>query len=318
LASRFSIVNSPLTAAEFTGGSQPVSPLGDAAMFNFFFRPYVPGFRVRPQDDVARFNLDRNASGVEEQETNWFDGMRPGLAASQDPDPTQTLASPPGVEDPAQPASSQLPEWFYKLVTMPLPWLSTAVDPRAGRRIVPYAPLINPGRAYQATNQDGLVTGDTRASADGTSAPPDLSSVDAPSAEQWPSSDTEDQPRNSGAAATQEINPQPAAQQAILNTWLPRLADGQPYAEAGSVKPQDPWGAGKARLPTGLLPTLSVRPDADFNFIPVKSGDDAMQQQLLETQRKNQATPPSIAGRPPILRPKTQEFPSLLKATADG
>ena len=190
-------------------------------MFDFFFRPYVPGFRVRPQDDVARFNLDRNASGVEGQETNWFDGMRRGSAASQDPDTTQTLASPPGVEDPAQPASPQLPEWFYKLVTMPVPWLSTAVDPRTGWRMVPYAPLINPGGAYQATGQDGLVTGATRASAEGISAPPDLSSVDEPSAEQWPSSDTEDQPRSSGVAAMQEINPQPATQQTILNAWLP-------------------------------------------------------------------------------------------------
>jgi hypothetical protein len=29
-------------------------------MFNFFFRPYVPGFRVRPQDGVPGFNVDEN------------------------------------------------------------------------------------------------------------------------------------------------------------------------------------------------------------------------------------------------------------------
>jgi hypothetical protein len=37
-------------------------------MFNFFFRPYVPGFRVRLQDDVPGFK------------------MRPGPATPQDPD----------------------------------------------------------------------------------------------------------------------------------------------------------------------------------------------------------------------------------------
>ena len=29
-------------------------------MFKFFIRPYVPGFRVRPQEDVPGFNIDEN------------------------------------------------------------------------------------------------------------------------------------------------------------------------------------------------------------------------------------------------------------------
>src|SRR6266850_5650806 len=83
------------------------------------------------------FNLDEN--GVQRQERIGFDGMRPGLAP------------PPGVENPVQLAPPQLPARLYNLATMPLPSLSNAFDPVSGRRIVPYAPLINPVRFYPTT-----------------------------------------------------------------------------------------------------------------------------------------------------------------------
>jgi hypothetical protein len=71
-------------------------------MFSRDFRPFVPGFRVRPQNVLPGFNLDENESGLQRQETTGFDGTRPEL---------------------------QPPTWLYQLLTMPVPQLSTAFDP---------------------------------------------------------------------------------------------------------------------------------------------------------------------------------------------
>jgi hypothetical protein len=49
-------------------------------MFNVF-PPTVPGFRVRPQDDVPGFDIDEN--GLPRRERTWSDGVRPGPATSQ-------------------------------------------------------------------------------------------------------------------------------------------------------------------------------------------------------------------------------------------
>ena len=81
-------------------------------MFNLFFRRYVPGFRVSPQDDVAGFNvgpqddapgfnLDEN--GVPQQKTTWSDGLRPGSVALQDLNAPQLRTPPPAVH--ASPAA---------------------------------------------------------------------------------------------------------------------------------------------------------------------------------------------------------------------
>jgi hypothetical protein len=53
-------------------------------MFNFFFRPYVPGFRVGP-DVVPGFNIDDN--GLPERASASSDGTLPGAT---DPDAAQT------------------------------------------------------------------------------------------------------------------------------------------------------------------------------------------------------------------------------------
>jgi hypothetical protein len=59
-------------------------------MFNFLFRPYVPGFRVRLQDDVPGFDIDENS--LPRPETTWPDEIRPGPVTPQDPDAVQTPA----------------------------------------------------------------------------------------------------------------------------------------------------------------------------------------------------------------------------------
>src|SRR5258707_15885651 len=62
--------------------SQPVSSTGEPTMFNLFFRPYVPGFRVRPQEDVPGFNIDEN------------DGLVPGAGTLRYLDGAQTQTPP--------------------------------------------------------------------------------------------------------------------------------------------------------------------------------------------------------------------------------
>jgi hypothetical protein len=87
-------------------------------------RQDVPGFNVGTQDDAPGLNLDEN--GLEQQETNWSDGILPGSVTPQDLNVRQTPTPPTGEEAPIPPAPPQLPEWLYKLVTMLPPPLSTA------------------------------------------------------------------------------------------------------------------------------------------------------------------------------------------------
>jgi len=173
----------------------------------------VPGFNVGSQDDAPGFNLDEN--GVLQQNTTWFDGLRPGSVALQDlnapqpkigfnlnknekppregsspsemspevaapeyPDTTQTLSFSPGVEDPPPPVPSGVPDWLYNLPgAIPLPLPSSVFYPRTDPRIVPYDPLINPIWPYPTTNQNMRRTGDTRAYVPEISSSPGLGST---------------------------------------------------------------------------------------------------------------------------------------------
>src|SRR6266851_3549091 len=50
-------------------------------MFNVFSQTGLPGFRVRPQDDVPGFNVDEN--GLPRRDSTWPDGTSPGSATPQ-------------------------------------------------------------------------------------------------------------------------------------------------------------------------------------------------------------------------------------------
>ena len=71
-------------------------------MFNLFFRPFVPGFRVRP-DDVPGFDIDEN--GLPRRASASSDGTLLDTAARLYPDAEQTQNPPsisfrlPGAED---------------------------------------------------------------------------------------------------------------------------------------------------------------------------------------------------------------------------
>ena len=118
--------------------AQSTPPVGLAG-FRAPTQDDIPGFKLRLEDAMPGFNLFENESGVQRQEMTWPDGTRP---------------------------ESRPPAWLYKLLTMPVPQLSTAFDPQTGRRIVPYAPLINAGGTYPTTGQNEDMTGSMRAYVD--------------------------------------------------------------------------------------------------------------------------------------------------------
>jgi hypothetical protein len=332
-------------------------------MFNFFLRPYLPGFRVKAQDDVPGFNIGENdgapletgtrpylderqtqtppiatsftlgsagltqsapsigfagirvepqdgvpgfnlnESGVPRQRVPWFDGMRPGSATSKYPDTLEPEALPRDAGEPVQVTPPQLPEWLVALLSMPLPPLSTAFDPRTSQRIAPYAPLIRPLSAYQPTDQSVPTTAGTPV--DDAGSLPDPGSVETPSDEVWPVPDMPERwpsdinPR-SDIATAQNSNP-PSSQEAAWNAWLQPLK-GQPSALVGRDQSPGPSGAGMVRPPMSVPPTLSLGSAGDSNFVLAKAGNadvPSVQQQRpapqdQETQRKDQATPPSI------------------------
>lgn len=268
----------------------------------------VPGFRVGLRDDVPSFNLNEN--DMPRREGTWPDGME--TTAPESPDIAQTWTLPPGVEEPDQPAPPHLPEWLYKVVTMPVPQLSTAFDPRTGRRIVPYEPLIGPATSYLTTDQNARGTEDARPYVDGISPLLDLDSAEAPSAEQWPSSDMPAWPANintgPGATTAQHANPEPTPEAVIGNAWPQPRMYGWPYAEARGAERQVP--AVTMPQPMGASPPLSVRRVVGSNFILANAGNageqQAQQQKPLPQDQPGQlkVTPPNtgLAGWPPALR----------------
>jgi hypothetical protein len=246
------------------------------------------------RDDVPGFNL--NESGVSRQRVPWFDAMRPGSATSEYPDTLEPQLS-RDAEEPVQVTPPQLPEWLGALLSMPLPRLPTAFDPRTGQRIAPYAPLIRP--LYQPTDQR------VPTPVDDADSLPDPDSVETPSDEVWPVPDMPERwPSNinprSDIATPQNPNP-PSSQEAAWNAWLQPLK-GQPSAQVGRDQSPGPSGAGMVPPPMSVPPTLSLRSAGDTNFVLAKAGNadvPSVQQQRpaprnQETQREEQASQPSI------------------------
>ena len=165
------------------------------------------------------------------------------------------------------------------------PWLPTAFDPHPGARSE-----INPL--------------------------PGIGPATVPGARPWPPSIAPQQPPGidirARTAASQNINSQPAAQQAVLNAWLPPLTVGQPFAQAGGGELQDPRSVPMARQAAGVPPTLSARPLANSNFSLANAGDAGVRQpqeqgpppQNKQTRQQIPASPPDtgLAGTPPALR----------------
>jgi hypothetical protein len=177
-------------------------------MFNVFSPTGLPGFRVRPQDDVPDFDIDEN--GLPRRERPWSDGMRPGSAAPQYPDLAQAMMPTPGPEDSVQPAPPQPPDWLYKLLTMPLPALPSRFAPLSGGGPAPHGTLFNPVRSYPTTDQNVREMGDARAYVPRITPPPALSAVEGPDAEQWPSLDAPKPPADTDPRDAAMPDAQPA------------------------------------------------------------------------------------------------------------
>ena len=292
----------------------------------------VPGFNFMLLNDaVSNFNHAGSGSDAQRQETTWPEEVRP--EPEQLPNShTAPSPTPPATKGASSLISPQLPEWLYKVVTMPVPELSTAVDPRTGRRIVPYEPLIGPVRSYLTTNQNGRRSDDALPYVDGTGPMPDPDSAEAPSAERWPSSDTSTWPTDikagPGATTAQHADPELTPEAVMGNARLLPPMDGWPYADTDGIRGEVPWPAVVMPQPAGAAPTPSVGSVADSNFILANAADaeepqSGQRMPLLQNQPTELTNPvPSTgsANRPPVHRSEQALSRSLedhRRATAD-
>jgi hypothetical protein len=273
----------------------------------------LPGFHLNPQDELTSFSLNEDDSS---RDGTWPGAISPTATTPDYGDSAPTRSLPPGVEEPVQRAPSEIPDWLSKLITMPLPPLSTAVDPQTRRRIVRYEPLLNAVGSYQRTDQNAPAAGNVPTYVGGIGSLPDVRPVEARRAEQWPFSPTSDRPAGidvrTSAAIAQNTNPQSAAREATWNNRAQPPAVGQPYAEVHGDGLQDALSVGMARQQPSVPPTQSVGPFADPNLILANSGDADVQrpqQQGLPPQDKQpqqqiQASSPDTgrAETPPALR----------------
>jgi hypothetical protein len=153
---------------------------------------------------------------------------------------------------------------------MPVPQLSTAFDPRTGRRVIPYEPLAGSIRSYLTTSAYSLETNDIRPTDD--AALPGEETAEAPDAEPWRSSDTADPPTNIDAGPLAGTEPTPEWMMGDAWTWPSN--DGQsPRNTATDEQPR----------PTIAIPKPvagRMHPTADDNFILANvAGTDEQQAQ---------------------------------------
>lgn len=222
-------VNFPMPESNVLSGSAPPTSL-----VNFMVEQpnEVLGLRVGLGDEVPGFNLNEN--DLPHPETAWPDRLETPLPASSDT--AQTLALPPGVEDP-DPPTPQLPDWLRNVLAMPVPQLSTAFDPQTGRRIVPYEPLINWTRPHPSVDEDMRGANAAGAIVPEIAAMRDRTSLEAPAIKQWAPSVRPSRLPDIDARAD---SPPPTVQEARWNSWP--QPSGRPSADTqtSSVDAEDP------------------------------------------------------------------------------
>lgn len=161
-------------------GTASVSSSPDLTNFLVESPNDIPGFRVELRDDdVPGFSANEN--DVPPPESAWPASI--DTAAPEPSDTVETSTVPPSVEEPD--STPQIPDWLNSVLTMPVPQLSAAFDPRTGRRIVPYEPVINWTRRDLTNHHDEHGTNAVGAYEGGIGAMPDPSSVEALATEQW-------------------------------------------------------------------------------------------------------------------------------------
>jgi hypothetical protein len=256
----------------------------------------MPGFRVTLQDVVPGFNLDAN--GVPSPESNWSAGMRLGStprdALFQQPPASQmVLASAPQSGTILQPNPSVWPDWLNRLLTMPLPTVSSAFDLWTGRRIVPYEPLINRTSFNPTEKQAVPDEEDVDAGVDEIALPSDAEPVETETTEEAPPTNM---PVNinapTGAAPTPTITLPPTASQTIWPPWFPQPSGREPYPQADTRQFQRPWPPARAAQATSLPPPQWAKAAAGSNLVPPVAGSAWQGRSLPRSQPTQQNMTP--------------------------
>jgi hypothetical protein len=299
-------------------------------VFNLFWRPFVPGFHVRPHDDVPGFNIDEN--GLPRRESAWSDGQLRNWV-------TQRSL---GAAQPELPYSLSLPTPSFARLVQSAPPIGLAgfhVDPqddtpgfnvRPGDDVPGFnlnddsqqqetilsapTPLpdaeepVQPGSPqfpewiYKLITMlpEVLASGPLIGRQVAVNLPPSPPSTEPPAVNQWPSSPMPQ--RSPGmsisrpSVATQSTGTQALDQSALLRTWPQPRNDGWPYSQAAKL--HDPWSAGTASRPISFPTMLEPKPPEGLNFIPVNApsvGGEQMQPQTRLHQPK-QTQPSSLLG----------------------
>jgi hypothetical protein len=134
---------------------------------------------------------------------------------------------------------------------MPLPKVSTAIDPSTGRRIVPYAPLtdlvsFDPTEEQNEPEEDDV---DIDADVPDISLPPEP--VEATPTEEQPPLDTVASSTPMDSIWPRNVSVPPAVAQTIWNPWFPQLSRPEPNLQTSAWQIPAP-----AAFPTGAAAIL--------------------------------------------------------------
>lgn len=300
-------------------------------MFNLFWRPYVPGFRVRPQEDVPGFNIDEN--GLPRRSRDWSDGMLPDAATQRYPDTVRTempysVSVPtPGPEGMVQSAPSIGLAGFRANPQGYIPgfnvepgddvpgfdldddveeqetiWSSQTSPPNAEEPVQPIPPRF-PEWAYNfiARLPQLLATFDPITARRGAiNSLPGMPSAKPPDAAQ-PASSSVPQPLagpdiDSRTVAMRATASQPASREAMSSVWRRPQTGGWRYTQAPRL--DNPWSPEITRQPKGLPPMIAAKPVEGANFILASdraAGEQTSRPTLLEYQQRQLLAPVGTA-----------------------
>jgi hypothetical protein len=286
-------------------------------VFNLFWRPYVPGFRVRPRDNVPGFNIDENSLLPHASASS--DGMLSGAVPQQYPDavlpemPYSMSVPTPGSEGLVQSAPSiglagfrirpqdnvlgfnfrptdDVPGFDPDVIEeQETIWPSQTQPPGAEEPVQPAPPQFPEWVHKLVTMLPQLlaafdpITGRRVA----INAIPGTPSAKPSDATQSASSNAPQQPTDpdigSRTVASRITTSPPAAAQ----------TGGWPYTQAPRL--DSPWSAEITRQPISLAPMIMAKPAVGSNFILANAVGSAGQPGQQQTPlQQYQRTEPSV------------------------
>jgi hypothetical protein len=300
-------------------------------VFNLFWRPYVPGFRLSPHDDVPGFNIDQN--GLPWRANTWRDGLDSMVQRYPEAALTETLHDigfgPTQHETLAQSAApiglaafrprkqdevfgfnvnpweevpglnpnedeSQHQETNWSVETLPVPSeVEYPVQP---------GPSQFPEWVYKLATMLPPLSAAFDPSMEWHAAIgslPTMPLAKAPNVQESASSNVPLQPAiqdiHARGAITQTTNPPPTGE-AMSSVWPRALSGDGPYAE--NVQLGDPWSAEIARQSVGIHSIAAASPVAGSEFVVENAGTAGEQQaqQRVPVQQYQQRRPIALSG----------------------